>query len=94
MKKWNAVQKRKVHSYVRVLIQLLFFILMPATFTTAFSGVKYIFTQVGAGAKIESNPFVVVLIVLLLYTVLFGRFFCGYACSFGALGDAVRSLYL
>ena len=25
---------------------------------------------------------------------MFGRFFCGYACAFGSLGDAVRGLYL
>ena len=94
MKKWTAVQKRKIHGYVRGLIQLVFFILLPSAFTTAFSGVKYIFTQMGTGAKIERNPFIDVLIALLLYTVLFGRFFCGYACSFGALGDAVHSFYL
>ena len=34
------------------------------------------------------------LIVLCVYTIVFGRFFCGFACAFGSLGDAVRALYV
>lgn len=34
------------------------------------------------------------LLALCAYTIVFGRFFCGYACAFGTLGDAVHSLYL
>ena len=28
------------------------------------------------------------------YTILFGRFFCGFACAFGTLGDGVHALYV
>lgn len=90
----NPKQKRKIHRWIRAVIQLFFFLTVPSAFTTAFSGVKYIFTQMGAGEKVEFTAFVTVLLVLLLYTFVFGRFFCGFACAFGSLGDAVHGLYM
>ena len=59
----------------------------------AFAGVKYIFTQIGAGEKVALTSFVTVLIVVCVYTAVFGRFFCGFACAFGSLGDGVNALY-
>lgn len=32
--------------------------------------------------------------MLCLYTIVFGRFFCGFACAFGTLGDFVREFYV
>ena len=32
-------------------------------------------------------------IVVCVYTAVFGRFFCGFACAFGSLGDGVNALY-
>ncbi|MCR5702410.1 MAG: 4Fe-4S binding protein [Lachnospiraceae bacterium] len=90
----TPLKKRKIHAGVRAGIQLMFFILMPSAFTTAFAGVKYIFVQLGNREPIEFNAFIKVLSVLLVYTAVFGRFFCGYACAFGSLGDAVRALYM
>lgn len=86
--------KKKIHTYVRAAIQLLFFIFLPSAFTTAFSGIKYIFTQIGLGSTIGLTSFLTVLLALCAYTIIFGRFFCGYACAFGTLGDAVHSLYI
>lgn len=90
----SLVQKRKLHRYVRAVIQLLFFLLFPSGFTAAFNGVKYIFIQIGNGNSVEWTVFLTVLLVLCLYTILFGRFFCGFACAFGSLGDGIRTLYL
>lgn len=93
-KNWNMKQKKKMYSLLRAGIQLIFFFCIPSAFTTAFSGVKYIFTQLGAGEMIGLTSFVTALLVLCLYTMVFGRLFCGFACSFGTLGDAVHGLYL
>jgi len=71
----------------RFAIQILFFIFLPALFSSAFSGVKYIVNQISGGKMIGWTPFIAILVVLLLATFLFGRFFCGYACAFGSLGD-------
>ena len=86
--------KNRIFNVVRRLIQLMFFIILPSAFTTAFSGIKYIFTQIGLTKSIEVNSFVSVMIVLCVFTVLFGRFFCGFACAFGSLGDALHGAYL
>lgn len=85
---------KKIHAWVRAVIQLLFFVFIPSVYTAAFSGVKYVFTRLGAGQQIELTSFVTVLICICAYTIVFGRFFCGFACAFGALGDAVRAIYV
>lgn len=90
----TVAQKRKQtlkrRSYLRAGLQILFFLLTPSLFTGAFSGVKYIFTQIGLSQPLEPVSFVKTLAVLCLLTMLFGRFFCGYVCAFGALGDGVQ----
>lgn len=93
MRRLTAKQK-KAHIWLRALIQLAYFIFLPSAFTAAFAGVKYIFTRLGAGEKIGLTAFVTVLAVLCLFTIIFGRFFCGFACAFGSFGDAVHGAYL
>lgn len=90
----NKKQIKKVHTRLRTVIQLLFFLFIPSVYTAAFAGVKYIFTQLGAGEQIELTSFVTVLAVMCVYTIIFGRFFCGFACAFGGLGDGVHALYV
>lgn len=87
-------KKKKFHRYTRVVIQLFFFIFFPAIYTSAFSGIKYVFTNLGAKEPVELSAFLTILITVSVYTIIFGRFFCGYACAFGTLGDAVRALYV
>lgn len=79
---------------LRIAIQLFFLIRMPSAFTAAFSGVKYLFTQLGMGEPFVLTSFLAVLLVLLAYTIVFGRFFCGYACFFGTFNDWVHEAYL
>ena len=90
----NAKQLKKIHIWIRAIIQLLYFIFIPSVYTAAFAGVKYIFTQIGAGEKVALTSFVTVLIVVCVYTAVFGRFFCGFACAFGSLGDGIHAFYL
>lgn len=78
---------------VRWAVQIAFFIAFPAVFSAAFNGVKYAFTQIGAMQPIELSAFAVTLAAVLAFTVAFGRFFCGYACAFGTLGDALFALF-
>ena len=87
-------QRKQIHGWLLAIIQLLYFLFLPSAYTAAFAGVKYIFTQLGAGEKISLTSFVSVLIVLCLYTIVFGRFFCGFACAFGSFGDALHGIYL
>ena len=86
-------QTIRAHRWLRYAIQIVFFILAPGLFSGAFNGVKYLFTQIGATQSLEMNSFVVLLIAALAFTVVFGRFFCGYACAFGTLGDIVYAAF-
>ena len=45
-------QRKQMHGWLRATIQLLYFLFLPSAYTAAFAGVKYIFTQLGAGEKI------------------------------------------
>lgn len=77
---------------MRAGIQLAFFIAAPSLFSTAFAGIKSIFLAIAAGQPVEWNSFLTVTAVLLIFTCFFGRHFCGYACAFGSLGDAMYEL--
>lgn len=89
----SKVQARQrtmaAHKWLRFAVQVAFFILAPGVFASAMSGVRLIFADLGAMQPIEFGSFVVVLAAALSYTVVFGRFFCGYACAFGTMGDAL-----
>lgn len=88
-----AKKRKQIVSCLRAGIQLLYFLFLPSVFTAAFSGVKYIFTQLGQGEKIEMTAFVSALLLVCAFTIVFGRFFCGFACAFGSLGDAMHAIY-
>lgn len=85
--------QKQLFAYTRAGIQLLFFLFFPSAFTSAFSAIKAMFTQIGSRNPIVWSSFLTVLLALCAYTIVFGRFFCGYACAFGTLGDAVHGLY-
>lgn len=90
----TAKDIKKLHIWLRALIQVLYFLFVPSVYTAAFAGVKYIFTQIGAGEKVAVTSFVTVLVVICIYTILFGRFFCGFACAFGTLGGIIELVYI
>lgn len=85
--------KKNAPALIRFLVQAVFFIFFPSAYSASFAGVKYIFTQLGLTKMTEVTPFVAILIALCLYTVVFGRFFCGFACAFGSMGDWLFSLH-
>ncbi len=93
-KKLNKKQIRQRHNILRRVIQLGFFLLYPSVFTAAFNGVKYIFTRLGAGEEVGLTSFISLLLAVCIYTIIFGRFFCGYACAFGSFGDFLHGVYL
>ncbi len=75
-----------------VLVRLFFFLVFPALFSTAFTGIKMIVEQIATLSPLEWNSFVMTLVVLAAFTIVFGRFFCGFACAFGSYGDFVYFL--
>ena len=85
-------QTRKHRAWLRAGIQLFFFFAMPGAFVAGFSGVKQLFLRIGVGEVLQMDSFALSLMGLCGFTILFGRFFCGYVCAFGSLGDAVYGL--
>lgn len=80
---------QKHYCWLRVLIQILAFILIPGMFTYVFSALGMIIADVFKGQiNWETLKIPVwMLISTVPATVLTGRFFCGFFCSFGAVQD-------
>ena len=85
-------KNKRSHALVRAVIQIVFFIAMPAAFVAGMGGIKSIFENISAGSPIELNSFIWALILVAAFTVVFGRFFCGYICAFGSFGDFIHWL--
>ncbi len=86
-------RKKKIYARMRAAIQLFCFLFFSAAYTAAFGGVKYIAAQLGAGERIQWTAFVAALAGLCGFTIVFGRFFCGFACAFGSLGDGLYASF-
>ncbi|SKA91631.1 FMN-binding domain-containing protein [Caloramator quimbayensis] len=85
------MNKKKNTSYIRLIIQILFLIMMPGLFTLIFGQLKQIYT-----ASIKGNfelgrilPMSIEIFILIPLTIMFGRFFCGYICAFGTINDLI-----
>lgn len=82
-------QKINKNQIIRRLIQIAAFLLMPGLFISTFSAIKDIYTALIGGTFAFSTLSyqILLLFAIIPVTVLMGRFFCGYICSFGAMGD-------
>ena len=85
-------QAKKRRALLRAALQVFFFFSMPGAFVAGFNGVKLLFQRIGTGEVLQADSFTLSLLGLCGFTLLFGRFFCGYVCAFGGLGDAVYAL--
>lgn len=85
----DRVKARKKTELIRNIIQLFFFFIFPSAFSSAFAAVKETAASLSQGLPLAFSPFARILLFLLAFTVICGRFFCGYACAFGTAGDAV-----
>lgn len=73
----------------RTIVQLVFFVLLPGLYVNAFLGIKTVYQGLLDHnlSLTTSLPQFVSAIAILPITLLFGRFFCGFMCAFGTLGD-------
>ena len=81
--KFNLIQ------FTRRIIQLITFLLLPWLFISIFNSIKIIYIALIHNTFLFSEllPQLLILLAVIPFTILFGRFFCGYLCSFGAMGD-------
>lgn len=73
----------------RIAIQIIFLILLPGLFTLTFSQLGKIYSMIIRGQFnfVQAFPSIVAAITIILITIIFGRFFCGWLCAFGAFND-------
>ncbi|MBP8640849.1 MAG: 4Fe-4S binding protein [Oscillospiraceae bacterium] len=85
-------QKTNVLQIIRNVIQLLCFLLLPGLFIDSFNGIKTAILAISGETASIANilPAIFPSVLLIIATLLFGRFFCGFMCAFGTLGDAVH----
>lgn len=79
---------------VRSVIQLIAFVTVPALFITIFSSIGGIITSIAGGSFVllDNLGRLVLILGVFLITLVWGRFFCGFICSFGAMQDLLNSI--
>lgn len=82
-------RKANMTQLLRHGVQLLSFLLFPGLFLTVFNALRDVVVALFTGTFALStlSGSLVTLAVVLGVTVLWGRFFCGYLCTFGALQE-------
>lgn len=87
----NKKKRKKIHpvNIIRVIVQLASFIIMPGLFISIFSSIGSIYTAIIQGTfNIADQAWHIVLTAgIMILTFIWGRFFCGFFCSFGAMQD-------
>lgn len=85
----QLLQRIKSVEMIRRLTQITAFILLPGLFTTIFYEIKELYTSLIGGTFTSTTitSDILPLAAIIVTTVLFGRYFCGFFCSFGAMGD-------
>lgn len=73
----------------RRIIQAASFVLLPGLFISTFAGIKTVYTAIlnGTFSVAQNAGDLILVISMLLITAIMGRFFCGFLCSFGSMGD-------
>lgn len=79
---------------LRSIIQLISFIFVPALFISIFSSIGYLFSSIINRTFVltENLGRITLVLGVFLATLLFGRFFCGFICSFGAMQDLLYTI--
>jgi uncharacterized protein with FMN-binding domain len=79
---------------VRAVIQLISFVTVPALFITIFSSIGSIIMSIIGGSFVFTEHLGSIILVLgvFLVTMVFGRYFCGFICSFGAMQDFLNAI--
>ena len=82
-------RKANMTQLLRHGVQLLSFLLFPGLFLTVFNALRDVVVALFTGTFALStlSGSLVTLAVVLGVTILWGRFFCGYLCTFGALQE-------
>ena len=84
-RKITMKKKISITQIIRHIIQLGAFLLFPGMFISIFMAIRNLYTA-ALGVATYQNQLLLILAVFPI-TILLGRFFCGYLCALGAMGD-------
>lgn len=87
----KSKQKNKIFQIIRRGIQLMAFLFVPGLFTSTFYAFRTIYQTLITG-NLEASaylPSFLILLATIPLTAILGRFFCGFFCSFGSMGDFI-----
>lgn len=78
----------------RLVIQIMFFVILPSLYINTFAGIKQIYIALikHNAAASQLVPQLVEVAIIIPFTIIVGRFFCGWMCAFGALGDFIYKI--
>lgn len=95
MKRSDKKTKNRHMQITRHIIQVIAFIAFPELFITVYVSIKDIVTSIIGGTfSFAGNASSLILTSgILLVTALWGRFFCGYLCAFGAVSELMYSVF-
>ena len=85
----NKIKKIQI---VRHLVQIASIFLLPGLYVLAFDELKTVYTMITSGNFnfISVFPSLIELTTVILTTIILGRFFCGWICTFGAYNDLIH----
>ncbi len=87
----QKMNKKLILNLIRRGTQILSFVFLPGLFTSTFYAIRSIYQSILSG---DVNALTLTASLLTIFatiplTILLGRFFCGFFCSFGTMGDFI-----
>ena len=84
----NKISKVQIF---RIIVQIAFLFILPGLFTLTFSEIGRLFSQIKSGSfnLVTAFPSLTAMVSVLIITIIFGRFFCGFMCAFGTYNDLI-----
>ena len=95
MKKIKIGKSRiSILGILRTISQIIFFILLPALFVSVLAGIKELYVGIihGSFDLRTSAVMLACVIAIIPVTAIAGRFFCGWMCAFGTMGEWIYAL--
>jgi len=88
------MKKIKKLQILRHITQIILFLLLPGLYTLTFSELKTVYEMIinGNFNFIQALPSLMEFTAVMVFTIIMGRFFCGWLCAFGAYNDWIYLL--
>lgn len=86
--------KISIIQITRLIIQIMFFIILPSLYIDTFAGIKQLYIAIinKSFSVTTLLPQLLSAIIIIPFTLIIGRFFCGWMCAYGAFGDFIYGI--